>query len=255
MNSNSISRTLIVFIIFAGMVPLSAQRIRPGTRDHYQEIMNQAGEKFRESSLLLNGVYFDDPYVGARGNPYMYEDAFLNGTVTYRGKLYNDVLLKFDIVDDFVIVDHQLPEYHLITRLSNEFLTAFSIRGVKFRKLEIEEDGPRFYQVVSEEGSVKCYYDWRKSRTISHHLENTISYVFSGSIRRGILLLDDEVHGFRNNRTFVSAFPDAMKKSLKSYLRSERIRIRRLDDESLREVLHYAEELLPASLGNEASMN
>jgi hypothetical protein len=210
----------------------------------FEQINRLTDERFSSSGLLLNGVYFDDPYRDARGHPYLYGEDFLPGSVVFKGRFYPAILLRYDIVDQLVMIDHQNPEYQLITIIPNEFISEFYLRESHFKRLSLGHDVPQLYQVIYEGNIIKNYLEWHKSRSKSYHLKTRLSYAFGESKSRRLLVIEEEVYQYRSNRTFLKPFPDEIKTSLKTYLRSNKIRVNKTDDSTMVDVLRRAENNL-----------
>ncbi|HKK62481.1 MAG TPA: hypothetical protein VJ951_07970, partial [Bacteroidales bacterium] len=140
---------LVVFLICTGW-KIIAQDYYPGSQTHYQMIYEKSSEKYGVTSLLLNGVYFDDPYIGARGHPYLGKDIFRKGTIVFRNKIYSNVLMKYDIDEQRIILNHNHPETRLVTILPNVFIESFKIGDDVFKNASFNGGEKQYYEVVFE---------------------------------------------------------------------------------------------------------
>lgn len=208
------------------------------------EVYRVAKEKYEANHLLLNGIFYDHPYHHAIGHEFLLGDAFHNGSLTYRNITYDNIRLKYDIYNQQVLIHHTYNGSMVVILLPKEFITEFWMNGAYFKKLSFHEKEPSFFQVVYEQDQVKCCYSWYKMRYKSTHKESFISYNFSESKRKSYLYMDDKLSRYKNNRSFVRIFPDKIRGSIRSYLKSSGIEVNEADDETMKEVMQFCQSKL-----------
>jgi len=210
----------------------------------FSEIFAATTEKYGINQQLANGAYFEDIYRGAKGHPYLLEDQFTRGTVTFYGKEYQDVSLKYDLYGQQLLIAHQEDDMVFTTVLTKELTAAFSIHGLCFRKLALIEDEPSFYQVVAEEEALRCYYAWYRTRHESIGDNENRLYSFTEDQQRRYLAVDREVFRYFNNWTFVRIFDRSLRGAIRSHLRQNDLKIQKATDEQVREVIRFITQLI-----------
>lgn len=210
----------------------------------YKEILQLADNKYGINQQLANGVYFEDTYRGAKGHPYMMADLFAPGTVTYYGKEYVNVLLKYDVYAQQLLISHQENKLTFTSILASQFVESFSLYGLQFRQMVLANEEPAYYQVVAETENVQCYYGWFRIRHETIGDNDSKLYSFTQDQQRRYLVMDDEVSRYFNNWTFSRIFDNPMKRNIRSFLREHDLKIQKATDEQVREVIRYIAQLL-----------
>lgn len=236
--NKTIAFTIILFFVFSACL---SQTIVPGSEENFIEIYNLAKEKYDVDQQLLNGIYYENPYYKALAHPFLDDGNFQVGSVIFRNKKYDEVRMKYDIYDQQIIINPKPDNSMLMILLANEFVSEFWVDGLHFKKFSFEESESSFYQVVSDKDDIKCYHAWYKLRYKSYHNANNVSFIFSDSKQKSFLLINGKLFRYRNNRSFVSLFPDKAKSQIRRFLKSERIKINKADDGAMKEVIHFCQ--------------
>jgi hypothetical protein len=82
-------------------------------------------------NLLYNGPFHYSYPILTRGSPYFSGDAWQKGSVTYEDIIYDDVLMKYDLVKDQLIVMIE-EQGRLPLELFSPRIKEFSYNGLKF---------------------------------------------------------------------------------------------------------------------------
>ena len=213
-------------------------------RETYAHIHSQAVEKFNAGSQLLNGIYYEYPYTGAEGHPFLGEGEFQKGSVQFHSRLHENLMIRYDVFHGQVLARPDPEDPMLVIQLANLFVSEFWMGDMHFRKLAGRGGKNSFYQVVWEGEQVKCYYGWYKLSYKSYDEGDRITYKFSEAKKRDYLLIGQQLSVFRNNRTFIRLFPAENRRKLKDFLRSEHIRVEKADQEAMVRVVRFGESLL-----------
>lgn len=208
------------------------------------EILEASKSNSGVNPLLQNGVFYENRYMTATGHPFFLDDTYRAGFISFRNSRYDGVRLKYDIFTQQVIISHEQEGLVLQNYLSNEFIDSFSIDGKKFEKIAIEEGNPGFYQSVFEESELACYYQWFKTRTESHEAGTYKTYVFSDDKLKRYLIIDEVRTRYRNNRSFVKAFPKGTGKQIRAYLKEHGIKVDQADDQNMQSLLRICAGIL-----------
>ncbi|MBN2698076.1 MAG: hypothetical protein JXR52_04570 [Bacteroidales bacterium] len=231
------------FLVLLACSSVSGQTIRAASGGDFDEIARFVKEKQESNNLLLNGIYFDNPYYNTSGHPFLGEDRFLEGSVVYWNRRFDNLLLKYDLFAQQLLLHHE-QQNPLVIVLPNDFITEFRMNGMTFRKVAVGEEGPCFCQVVAEEAHAGCYYYRYKVRHKSNYSQNLMAYIFSDERQNRYIRIEDSSRRYRNNRTFVKAFPESMRGELRNYLRSEKTRVKEADDGAMAGMIKFCNEIL-----------
>ena len=98
----------------------------------FSQIYSAAEQEYGIDQELVNGVHFENIYRYSIGHPYLEADTFKNGSVVYRGKKHSDLLLKYDIYNQQLLVKYLFNDGHIIFYLPKEFISEFNIENKKY---------------------------------------------------------------------------------------------------------------------------
>lgn len=99
-------------------------------------------DTLKEDQNLYNGKIWRNLYYMIKGDQFLFSREFLPGTVSVRGKVYTDILLKYDIYRDELITP---VDNGVILQLNKERIDSFSIsfQSKTHRFLKALEDSTR----------------------------------------------------------------------------------------------------------------
>ena len=69
-------------------------------------------------------------------------------------------------------------------------------------------------------------------------------YRFSGRKQRDLLEVHGKMSDFSNNSSFLSSFSDSEKSQIKTYLKSNKIKVNKSSDNAIKELVRYCESIL-----------
>ena len=191
---------------------------------------------------LVNGIQYSNRYMRSEGNPYFQEDSFKNGSVSINGKIYQNVQLKYDLFSQRVEIKHDKilgRNYRYIT--ISDRMEAFSLGAYEFRKLNIQENPERYYQVINT-GHFTCLVHWEKKLV---PLDNSAIYIdhFTHPRLYYWLELNGEIIAFKNRRTFARLFPKNMQREILKLFRQRHISFRNVGPDEILRTMKMVENL------------
>lgn len=209
----------------------------------FNNIYSAAELEYGIDQELVNGVLFENFYLPIVGHPYFLVDTFLNGGMVYRGKQYSDLLLKYDLYDQQLLVNYVLNDFQIIFYLPTEFISEFNIENKKFVKHSFPgEETDRFYQIVGKDYPVKILYLFEKIRTKTYKYFSP-SYEFSVVMKSSFLLINSNLVGYNRNGSFVSKFPKQDHKLIKTFIRKNKISVKNSSDNEIYSLIKYCNSL------------
>lgn len=227
--------------IYAQVVDKDESPKAPST---FEEISQITEQTYGINQELICGELYENLYQGAYGTPFLIKEEFTNGSVVYKGIKYNDLQLMYDIYEHKLLLEYKFERSHIRVYLTNSFLTEFEIYNKEFKKLDLFDEDPKFYQVMEAGKNLTYYCYWLKSRTESNHLYPRISYEFSKDKRKRYLYINGDFSSFRGKNSFIAAFPKIIRKPIKKYLKQNQIYIAECSDTAMQQLLEYCNSLL-----------
>lgn len=237
-------RISIIVICIVVHSTVRAQIFAPEHGSLFHEIFTLTQERTGENPLLQNGIFYEYPYMGAKGHPFLNDNQFHNGSIIYRDQLYEGIGMKYDIFNQQIVMNQHNGSEMVQSIPAREFISEFRIHGMLFKSMTFDNKNQSFYQVISEGEKLSCYYFWNKSRNESHENGAYKIYVFADAKPARYLLTGEKISRFRNNRSFVRLFPDGVKKQVREFLRSNKIKVDRTDDVAMKEVIHFCRTII-----------
>jgi len=223
-------KTGLLLLVLAVHVELPGQS-DTGTEDPagYAELV---AKSYGIDQELVNGIQFVNRYKRCLGHPYFLDDRLMDGSLTIRGKVYQQLLLKYDLVTQDLELEY-INDKGMKNRMIviPDFVEGFHYGPYRFEMLDMMESGKRYYQVIHT-GSFTCYVHWYKNLV---PVVNNIDYLEECSDANQIcwLEMDGVLNSFSNRRGFVALFPESSQKEIRGMLRREMFQFRNASPEAL----------------------
>ncbi|MBN2520760.1 MAG: hypothetical protein JXB17_09670 [Bacteroidales bacterium] len=192
---------------------------------------------------LINGYQYIKLYLKANGHAFFDKDEFLPGKIIINNKLYNDVYLKYDILNQNVILlyKNSFGGNNQIV-LHNHAINQFELKNKIFVNLLFPEIGNKYFQVISN-STIKCYYLWYKEiRNTSWSIDSY--YEYSDQRKKTYLLINGELLRYRGNISFIKLFPKKKQEYIKQYIKTNAIKLKKASDKTVNELIIYCENLI-----------
>ncbi len=233
---------LLRVVLLSALVPGFAQD--SGLRK--QELGLYMDRTYGPDQALINGLQFYNRYLGCSGHPYLQDDRFRNGSVTIRGREYAGLKLKYDLVEQELVVRYQdeAGRNNLVVTVPDH-VEAFQLERVVFRRMELEDGASRFYQLIRT-GQFDCYVYWAKKRVRING--NTRYHEKCTEASRNFLIsVDGSIFRFSNRRGFLHSFPRDARKELRKMFRFRNVRLGKGNPEEIVEWMMMASDTLEGS--------
>ncbi len=223
----------------SGTMEMPAQEVPDSSLIQWKTIYSRA---YGSDYQLINGIkYLKIPPI-AEGHPYLGSDAFSVSRLVLNRRLYNNAEIKYDICNQQIILRARPfsgVEEQIV--LVNENVREFQLEGKTFRPFRFDHESPRIYQVIAGD-SISCLYYWQKALVKGG--VGDYYYKYLPETRKSYLLMDNELHRFRNRKTFIRVFPDEHQGAIRKYLRTNSINISRAGDSSMELLMTFCNNLL-----------
>lgn len=207
------SATRLVYLFFL----MALTFLVPGSLCGQGGFVERVDQAFGSNQELVNGIQFSNQYIRSEGHPYWMDGRFRTGSVCINDQWYKQVKLRYNLYSQRLELEYLTPKGHLNQIMTvPEYISAFFLEGYAFRRVQIGEEVPAFYQVLSSENTT-CYIRW--SRDL---LGNESSGTRFGPIVREYWMQQGEQWmNFHDQRSYVRVFPREQKRAFKKLLKNQ----------------------------------
>lgn len=217
----------ILLILLFKSLSMQAQEISHALISDYNNLFNRS---IGLDENLINGYQYFNQYPKAEGHSFLGDDEFLPGKLVINNKTYSDVFIKFDILNQDVLLRYKNSVgsiNHMV--LQKNFISEFTIDDKKFKKLHFDETGTQFFQVLKSNKKIGCIYLWKKTLTVSS-APNKNYYNYSDANKTTYLVINGSLKRYKNKHSFVKLFPEELQDRIKKYLKHRKISLRAAPD-------------------------
>jgi hypothetical protein len=184
---------------------------------------------------FINGEQFNYQYPHAKNYPFFDNNNWQNGKVIYH-KEKIEVLLKYDIFLDNLLIQHLTESGAYILKLNPEIVNSFYFSNHYFKyytKLYSKKKPitPGFFEVMYE-GNISFLI--KHLKYLSRETETSPAEYIQEKHR--YFVLDNQLFEISNRRSLLSLFADK-RKEMKSYLSESKISVRFATDEDLIQII------------------
>lgn len=193
--------------------------------------------------ILYNGkVYNYFPGPGVKGHQYLIDKEFISGSVTIRGKKYENLQLNYDILNQDLILKYtDLQGANRLLIVSMAWLKQFSLGSDVFSIIQLP-DGKDFIVQELNQGKMKLYRHWTK-RLIAKISSVSENYIFEEKKSSLFLSYNNKLQVFKSTNELLSFLDKEDEILLKNYLKQHKIKIKTASDKDLNELLNYCNTL------------
>lgn len=196
-------------------------------------------ELYGPDPLLHNGKFYTY-YIpsSTKGTPYFNGPEFVKGSVTLRGVTYTDLPLKYDVINQQLILQYKTKDGGIKKLIISEaWLEAFNVGGAHFELITTQDSIKQIYQVIGN-GPYQLGYSWWKTLKLDSK-PGSHSYVFTDAEKKQFVLTENTIQSFKNNKTFVSVFPASIQSLLKKHLQRSQIHVKNASEQVMTELINF----------------
>ncbi|MCK4745845.1 MAG: hypothetical protein KAT15_02370 [Bacteroidales bacterium] len=225
-----------IAMISGGIIPASAQD------QSILEYLAECERKYGDDLDLVNGEKYFYPYSNTEGDPFL-DKSSQAAEILIKGKSFEGQQIRYDIYNQQLVLEYEDIYGGLSSLvLRSEWVEQFHDGYRQFKAINGPDGSQGFYQQIHE-GDVSCYYRWRKEYLLNL-ASGVRSYYFTEPVRDAYIVLDEEFHQFRNNRSLVKIFQKDRQKEVKLYLRQNGMNVKRSADWQMHELLEHINTVL-----------
>ena len=195
---------------------------------------------------LVNGRIYTPKRPKATHHPYFLQEDWISGKLFWRGQQFSNVLLKYNIEDNQLLLKQQLQDGYSVQIILDEvFVDSFEINNHLFiprqNALGFSDDRPGYVESIHYKG-FKAYRQHQKV-FIASYSDRHPHGKYSNSLHDFFFYQNQQLHKINSNKAFATLF-GTKKQALKKYLRQQKIKLKTDRPEVLTELLKYCHEAL-----------
>ncbi len=206
------------------------------------ELTRSFNDVYNLNGHLINGRKYYNRYSNAPGHPFFMDNQFKTGKVVVNGITYDKVLIKFDIVNQEVVLQFSyIYGGNNQVVLNCENVNEFELDGKLFRKYALPGKDNAFLQVVAED-KITCLYSWSK-QLVSQRYSIENPHLYSDQEAKSYLLIDKKLIQYRGKRSFIKIFPGEFHQDIKRFFKTNNIRLNSATDNTIRQLIIYCSRI------------
>jgi hypothetical protein len=195
----------------------------------------------KEDQILYNGKLWHNLYNNIKGDQFLFSKAYLQGSLTIDGKLYNNLSISYDIYNDEIITTSNNGSIlQLNKEMVDSFTMVFEFKTYMFKNtLEDSLTGIKGYVNVLYKGKSALYVKYKKEIQL---LAVDDKYdLFIESFR--IYFLKDGIVHQLNNKSDLLKILYQDKTQIKDFIKKNRLKISKKVPESFVPVIRYYDSI------------
>lgn len=241
---NSITKRLLFFIPLLVLANhYSFCQNQNGVSDFTLKVKDDFIRIYGMDPLLYNGILYKSFYPEkVKGDQYLASGSYVKGEVTIRGVKYKNLDLNFDIYKQELLLKYLNSNNAFnVIMVSKAWLEDFTIGSKRFEFYSTPETANRIYQVLGK-NSIKLLYYWKKDLELDNTTYGNSNLCFTAKKQQNVLL-SKSLKRFYNNRSFVHLFAKEKQTHIKKYLRQNKIKVNKEQDQAMEELINYCSKL------------
>ncbi|MCF8235100.1 MAG: hypothetical protein K9H13_04810 [Bacteroidales bacterium] len=213
-----------------------------------QDLLTNIDEIYGSDIKLLNGEMYMPANTNAEGFPFLLQDEFIKGDLSIKDVFYRNVLIKYDLVADRIILHQNTIEGKPVTLLLNSaFVDSVYLGKLKFvntKELIGKDTLKNFMEVIYDNG-FKLVSTHEKS-FIGTYNNLTPNGSFSDANTTYYILQNNQLSKISNKRDLFRYF-ESNKKEIKKFLRGNDIKFRKATNRELKQLMNFCNKLTEES--------
>jgi hypothetical protein len=191
--------------------------------------------------ILYNGRVWRNLYSRIMGDQFLFTKEFLPGAVTIEGKLFSDLKLKYDIYSDELL---SFTDHGIILQLNKEKVENFSLdfenKVYQFRRIDPDSvNSLSGYMNVLYSGNTSLFVKYRKEILL---LAVDNKYDLFSQTNKIFLKKNGKIYLVNSKMDFLRLLNDH-KKQVKSFIKTNKLKITKKDPWSFSPVVEYYDKL------------
>ncbi|MBA6155291.1 hypothetical protein H3Z83_01950 [Tenacibaculum sp. S7007] len=203
-------KKLLLLLVFFWSIHVNIYSQNHNKKLFYSSFDNTVG---LSNTLLSYGTLFKEKYIKRFKNNHNFflNNKFNKGDIHYKGEPFFDVHLKYDIVDDFVVLKILNQKQNISIKPNKSLIKTFQIGNFKFVNTKLG--------FLEELYVLKNFSIYKKHQKVSKENLDKLykKYTFKEKEPQFILFYKGEYYSIKSKRDFIKIFPSKKKNIIKHY--------------------------------------
>ncbi|MFB6341839.1 hypothetical protein ACE1ET_08955 [Saccharicrinis sp. FJH62] len=189
--------------------------------------------------FITTGVEYLNPNPQAEGNPFLFNEVFINSDLYFRGTYINDVLMNYDVFNQSFVLNYKNVlggEVRVI--LPQEYIDSVYLGDLLFIAVDLDSANTRYFNVFAESGERKIMIAYKKLYQISSGPSQS-SYHFSDLIQTYFLMEKGKLYKINRIGHIRKYLSEEENARFKTFIKGHRLRLRKSTPEEFKQLLQY----------------
>jgi hypothetical protein len=230
---------LLIGIQFSYLLSAQVQNNKPEVS--VEELLRYSQNYYGIDDEIVNGCVYQMHDYRIQGNPYLFEEGWSTGIVFIKGKEYTNLQIKYDVLNDAVVLNTQINEYNRLLSINKSQIDSFLIENRLFvsSKILFNKQGEQtFYEKINSNTYILLV---KYKKVFLKTYNNLTPNGRFSSLKKDIILFNGGVT--KNANTFnllIKGFEDHIdKKKVKNYMKQNGIKYSDASSRELKELITY----------------
>ena len=234
-------KRLIIIVLIHFSVLTFAQERYENTIKSIQNLIKISEDYYGVDDELVNGCVYSLPDYRIKGNPYLMEDNWSEGVVYSKGKAHKDLTLKYDLLNEAIILRIIYSENNnRLIELNKFHVDSFLLEKRLFVNSRVyfsNHDKQIFYEQINNDS----YSLLIKHKKVFLRTYNELTpYGRFSALRNDKYLLHNKILINANSlRSFLDGFYEIDKKKVKDYMKQNGINYSNASSQELKALMNF----------------
>ena len=179
---------------------------------------------------------------GAEGNPFLFNSDFVPSVVIFRGSLFRNVLLNYDVYNQFFILNYENSlggDVRVI--LPDEYIDSLYFGKLLFLPVVLSDGQIQYYNVHASSGDLKILISYKKLYKISSG-QSQSNYQYSKLFRDFYFMNNSGIHKINRISQLHKYLDQETITRLKDYLKQFNVNLKKSSADEIQKLLTYITE-------------
>lgn len=228
---------VVVFLFFCTLQPAISQN-----STDWEEVINILDEKYGIDQQLYRGIKYFPKVNVLTGHAWLFDPDFIKSSIKYQQKIYHQVLIKYDIELDQLIIKTPIKygaELQLV--LDEEYVNEFWLGDKYFVRNTTDEIPQRYLQIIADDNIV-CMATHTKEFKFMKGGRNE-GYGFTQRKAKYYVKINNTITQVKSKRSLIKQLPQAHIAHVKQYLDKHKFKVGKMTDTQWTQLFSFINEL------------
>ena len=214
------------------------------SQSNSDKLIKFTSDAYGVDDILVNGSLYTYSHPVAFGDPFLMGDLFRKGSLFLRGRNFEDVLIKFDVESQKLVLKAYTDSvsYEVIV-LSDNYIKAFDIEGLFFVNISYFLDNTKlqgFYELIYS-GDIHFVRSYEKE-FLATYSSRYPRGKYSETKSSNFIILNEEKYKIKSKGDLFKLFPLG-KQEIKKFIAQNKIKFRKASNKDFNKLMQYCDEV------------